>query len=197
MGIDTEEPSQDIRPYHSDFSETSWSLRGRDQPPLRDMVELESRLSTIVRLDAIVFFRNNREKCMDEWLSLVQMTTFLRTIASSDPRLLDVFTSLGSVIAGSQVTHTLAGFAHFRLVQLIDFPKNVIQSKRERGQLHRERGRRNVSYALDIYQSAQKHPLTEKRKLIDRIRLSRRWTVLAGPSPFFLMNYSGIAQAVV
>lgn len=197
IDINTKEPSQDIQPYHSDFPKTSQSLPGRDHPPLQDMVGLKSRLSTIVRLDAIAFFRNNREEYIDKWLSLVQMTTFPRTIASSNPRLLEAFTTLESVIARSQVTHTLARFAHFRLVQLIDFLKNVIQSKREKRQLRRERGHRNTSYALDIYQRAQKHPLTEKRKLINQIRLSRRWMVLAGPSPFFLMIYSGMAQAVV
>ena len=62
MSIDTGEPSQDIRPCHSDFLETSWSLPGRDQPPLQDMVGLESRLSTIVRLDAIGFFQEQPRK---------------------------------------------------------------------------------------------------------------------------------------
>lgn len=194
MDIDTEVP---LQPYRSSVPETSQPLLPRHQPPIQCIIGRESRLSTIVRPDAMAFFRDNRKESMKEWLLLVQMTTFPRTIASSDPRLLEAFTTLDRAIAGSQVSHTLARFAHFRLVQLFDFLKNVVNSEREKGQLRGERGRGNASYALDVYQSAQEHPLSGKRKLIDRMRLSRRWTALAGPSPFFLMIYSGTAQAVV
>ncbi|KAH8744484.1 hypothetical protein F5883DRAFT_380625, partial [Diaporthe sp. PMI_573] len=143
-------------------------------------------------------FANNYEEGLKEWLSLLQVTTFPRTIASSDPRFLVAFTALESATAGSQVSHTLARFAHFRLIQLFKFLKIVIKSEREKGQVCGERGRRNASYALDVYQRAQEHPLTvTKRELIDRMRFSRRWTTLAGPSPFFLMIYSCTAQAVV
>ena len=195
MDIDTEEPAPAVRSYCKPFLETSQPSLGRNWPPNQGIIRRESRLSAIVRPDAMAFFRDNREEGLKEWLLLLQVTTFPRTITSSDPRILEAFTALEGAITGSQVSHTLSRFAHFRLIQLFSFLKSVVKSEREKGQVCGERGRRNASYALDVYQSA--HPLTVKRKLIDRMRLSRRWKTLAGPSPFFLMIYSCTAQAVV
>lgn len=197
IGIDPEEPTQVIEPYRKGF-ETSHTSLTRNRLSIQGTARHKSRLSAMVRGDVITFFTNNYEQALREWTSLLRETTFPLTIASSDPRFLEAFSTLDSVIAESQVSLTLARFAHLRLIQLLSFLRDVIKSEGEKGQICKERGRCNASYALDIYLCAQKHPLTvEKRKLVDRQRFSRRWTKLAGPSPFFLMIYSCTARTVV
>lgn len=193
MDTNTEDPTQAMRPYRQGPAETALD---RHRLSTQSSIKRESRLSSIVRLDATAFFRNNCEEGLRQWLSLLQATTFPPTVASSDPCFLEAFATLDSAIAGSQTSRTLAGFAHFRLVQVYGFLTDVIESEREKGQVCRERGRRNASYALDVYSSAQKYHLGRTR-LIDRMRLSRRWATLAGPSPFFLMIYACAAQVVV
>lgn len=197
MEIDTEESARAAAPLHSegffDTSQLSLDCHFTHRAGGR-----KARLSVVVRPDAMASLANNYKEALQAWVSLLRMTTFPCTIASSDARFLMAFRALDNAIAGSHVSYMFARFAYFRLIQLFNFLKTVLQSERRRGQLRRGRGYGNASAALDIYLSAQQLPFTvQKRELIERMRTGRRWKKLAGPSPFFLMIYSEAAKAVV
>ena len=194
MDIDTEEPARAAAPLHSEgFFDTPLDCHFTHRAGGR-----KARLSVVVRPDAMASLANNYKEALQAWVSLLRMTTFPCTTASSDARFLVAFRALDNAIAGSHVSYMFTRFAYFRLIQLFNFLKTVLQSERRRGQLRRGRGYGNASAALDIYLSAQGLPFTvQKRDLIERMRTGRRWKKLAGPSPFFLMIYSEAAKAVV
>ncbi len=59
-------------------------------------------------------------------------------------------------------------------------------------------GCRDASIALDTDMVAQDGPpnqVSDRRLLLERKRVGRRWKQLAGPSPFFLLIYSDAAGA--
>jgi hypothetical protein len=72
----------------------------------------------------------------------------------------------------------------------------MVALDRQNGIIHRESGYRNASIAVDIYLSAQvgyNDTMYQRRQVLERKRVGRRWKKLAGPSPLLLLIYSQMA----
>jgi hypothetical protein len=82
---------------------------------------------------------------------------------------------------------------------LFESLKPVVRAERENGESHRERGERDISAIIDIYENAQRP--SDRRGLRDVIlehrRIGKRVESLAGPSPLFLLIYSDEAETVM
>jgi hypothetical protein len=87
------------------------------------------------RQGLLAFLANHYKEALQAWVSLLEMTTFPCTIASADASFLVAFRALDNAIAGSHASYMLARFAYFRLIQLFNFLKTVLQSERQKGQL--------------------------------------------------------------
>ncbi|KAK4206433.1 hypothetical protein QBC37DRAFT_459129, partial [Rhypophila decipiens] len=161
--------------------------------------QLESLPSRLVRRDAIECFAENCEKIWQDWTLLLRKTTLPLNIASSDTRVIAAFRAVDSVISGKRGTSVLRWLAYVRLMVLFDSVKAVVRAERENGEAHRERGDRDISAVIDIYENAQRSP--DRRGLRDMIlkhrRIGKRVESLAGPSPLFLLIYSEEGEAVM
>ncbi|KAM7210375.1 hypothetical protein V8F06_014239, partial [Rhypophila decipiens] len=161
--------------------------------------QLESLSSRLVRRDAIECFAKNCEKIWQDWTLLLRKTTLPLNIASSDTRVIAAFRAVDSVIPGKRGTSVLRWLAYVRLMVLFDSVKAVVRAERENGEAHRERGDRDISAVIDIYENAQRSP--DRRGLRDMIlkhrRIGKRVESLAGPSPLFLLIYSEEGEAVI
>ncbi|KAH8742899.1 hypothetical protein F5883DRAFT_594913 [Diaporthe sp. PMI_573] len=96
-------------------------------------------------------------------------------------------------------TRLLSRLAYVQLVRVIRLLENRVALDRQAGRLHRRSGYRNASIALDIYLKAQETLSTSssRRTLIERKRLAKRWSELAGPWPLFLLDYSDEAEEII
>lgn len=87
-----------------------------------------------------------------------------------------------------------------RLIALFDHLKPVVKSERENGQSYRERGDRDISAIMDIYENAQRrcsNTPASRDTLAEHRRTGKRIRTLAGPSPLFLLVYSAEAETVM
>ena len=62
MDIGTKEPTQAVPSYRTGFLETSQSSLSRNRLSTQSVIRCESRLSAVVRPDAMTFFANNYEE---------------------------------------------------------------------------------------------------------------------------------------
>jgi len=174
-------------------------VQGLDKKHKR-AIRLESLSRRVVRRDAIECFADNCEKIWEDWTSLLRMTTLPPNIASSDTRVIAAFRAVDSVISEKQSTGVLRWLAYFRLMTLFDSLMPVVKSERENGEAHRERGDRDVSAIIDIYENARRRcsNMRGSRNVIkEQRRTGKRVKTLAGPSPLFLLIYSDEAKTIM
>ena len=158
--------------------------------------QLNELSSTLVRKDAITFFAENHERVLVSWISMLKDTSFERDMSCSDPRVTSAFRTLDRVITGQTGTELLRRLAYVRLICLFERVEEMIALDRQNGIIHRESGYRNASIAVDIYLSAQvgyNDTMHQRREVLERKRVGRRWKKLAGPSPLLLLIYSQMA----
>jgi len=184
--------------HHSKSQSTKISVQRLDRKHKR-ATRLESLSNRLVRRDAIECFVDNCEKIWDDWTSLLRKTTLPPNVASSDTQVIAAFRAVDSVISGKQSTCVLRWLAYVRLMALFESLKPVVRAERENGESHRERGERDISAIIDIYENAQRP--SDRRGLRDVIlehrRIGKRVESLAGPSPLFLLIYSDEAETVM
>ena len=169
--------------------------KGHERKRARTAVLSESMISC----DPINVFADNCERTLADWIQLLGNTTAPANITSSDPSFISAFKFVDRILCGAQTSHLLRRLAFVQLMRLSDSLGAIVRSERERG-LRRTSGVVDASVVIDIYKSAQEGRLsTEELKWVvwERRRIGRRWTVLAGPSPLFLLVYSDVAEKVV
>lgn len=156
--------------------------------------------SALVRKDAEAFFAQNYEAVLVSWVALLRNTSFVGNTSSCDPRIVVALKTLDRVVTGREGTQLLARLAYVHLMRLFEHLEKMIATDRRNRVVHREIGYGNASIALDIYMSAQDgftDATSQRRELIERKRVGRRWRQLAGPSPFFLLVYSDAAEQMM
>ncbi|KAH8742237.1 hypothetical protein F5883DRAFT_356082, partial [Diaporthe sp. PMI_573] len=131
---------------------------------------------------------------LDDWMTILVKTTLPSGIKSSDPVITTTFQLLDSTI--NQGNAIRSRLANIQLLCTFKSLEDKIASEKRNGQIQGQRGRRHASVAITIYQNAQQQTVS-RRDLIERKRTARRWQTLAGPSPFFLIVYSEVAETVV
>lgn len=131
---------------------------------------------------------------------MLRKTTLPPHVASSDTRVIAAFGAVDNVISEKQSTRVLQWLAYMRLMALFDHLKPVVKSERENGESHRERGDRDISAIMDIYDNAQRrcsNTRASRDALAEHRRTGKRVRTLAGPSPLFLLVYSAEAETVM
>jgi hypothetical protein len=147
---------------------------------------------SLVRHDVIAFFANHFKTALDSWISIVIKTTIPDNAASSDPCVLSSFQLLDK--ARTDGDKMLSRLAYIRLAYVFESLQKIVASDRQNGQLPaRRRGYRNASIATDIYIEAQQ-AVTSRAEVKLRNRVARRWRILAGPSPIFIIIYSEVVE---
>ena len=188
------------RVHHPKNQLRTISVQDYDKQHMGKIVLMESLSYKLVRRDAMEAFADNCEMIWEYWISLLRKTTLPPNIASSDIRVTAAFRAVVSVISESQSKYVLRWLAYVQLMRIFDSLQPIVRREREKGVAHRERGDRDVSAAIGVYQNTQqtrsdardpRHVIKEQR------RTGRRVRSLTGPSPLFLLIYSEKAEAVV
>lgn len=185
--------------HHSRSQSTRASLQGLNRKH-KTATRLESLSSRLVRHDAIECFVDNCKKIWEDWTSLLRKTTLPPHVASSDTRVIAAFKAVDDVISEKQSTRVLRWLAYIRLMALFDSLKPVVKSERENGEAHRERGDRDISAILDIYENARRrcsNTRASRNAIAEYRRTAKRVKTLAGPSPLFLLVYSEEAEPIM
>ncbi|KAM7182980.1 hypothetical protein V8F33_013890, partial [Rhypophila sp. PSN 637] len=170
--------------HHPKGQSTKISVQVLSRKYKRETRRLESLSSRLVKPNTIEGFANNCEKIWEDWTSLLRKTTLPPNINSSDTRVIAAFRAVDTYV---------------RLMALFDSLKPVMRVERENGKAHRERGDRDISAVIDIYENAQRP--SDRRGLRDVLvehrRTGKRVESLAGASPLFLLIYSEEAETVI
>ncbi|KAH8768421.1 hypothetical protein F5883DRAFT_369539, partial [Diaporthe sp. PMI_573] len=148
----------------------------------------------IVRPNPMDFFVAHLQNVLEHWITIQVKTTLPSGITSSDPSVTCAFQLLDGTI--NEGDNMRSRFANIQLLCIFKSLEDIIASERRNAQLQGQRGRRNASVAITTHKNAQQRNVSE-RYLIERKRTARRWQTLAGPSPFFLVIYSEVAEAIV
>lgn len=173
---------------------TNAEKRLRTKRAKRKLGRLTNNIPKLVRPNPIAFFVAHLENVLEDWVTILVRTRSPSSITSSDPFVATAFQLLDNTINESGTMRSR--FAHIQLLCIFKSLEDMIASERRAGQIQRQRGRRNASVAITIYKNAQQRPVSG-RDLIERKRTARRWQTLAGPSPFFLVIYSEVAETLV
>jgi hypothetical protein len=196
--------SEDTPPLRSNGA-TAATRRKREPKPyiagqnLQPQLYIRNKMLEIVpglvRHDVVTFFANHFEKALDSWISILTKTTIPDNVTSSDPRVLNSFQLLDK--ARTDGDKMLSRLAYIRLAYVFESLQEIVASDRRNGQLPApRRGCGNASIATDIYIKAQQ-AVTSRNEVKERKRIARRWRTLAGPSPIFVIIYSGAAERLV
>ncbi|KAI1086238.1 hypothetical protein F5B19DRAFT_175471 [Rostrohypoxylon terebratum] len=173
---------------------------GRKLDLPRRQAKITSLTRQFVRYDPFNFFLHHYESVLFEWIALIQKTTLPTTIPSWDPSILAAFRALDDVITGKRRVYLLSRLAHVRLLQVFDTLEIIIASESRLDLGWPKPGSTYMSRAIDMYQDAQEmqlDPRSLRRRVHERRRSCRRWEFLQGPSPFFLLIYSDMAEKTV
>lgn len=163
-------------------------------------IRLESLSYRLVRRDAVECFVDNCGKIWEDWTSLLRKTTLPPHVASSDTRVIAAFRAVDDVISEKPSTRVLRWLAYIQLLALFDSLKPVVKSERENGEAHRERGARDISAIMDIYENARRecsNTRASRNAIREHRRTGKRVKTLAGPSPLFLLVYSEEAEPIM
>lgn len=160
-------------------------------------ISLSRRL--LIRPNSPRLFIDNCKKIIAQWVLLLSCTLPPAGISSSDPRFITAFQYIDSILCGIETNYLLRRLAYIQDLRLSEQLQAVIRAEREKGSL-RKPGCRDVSVAMSIYESAKESggdSSTLRIALRERRRTCRRWMLLAGPSPLFLLAYSNEAETVM
>lgn len=116
------------------------------------------------------------------------------SITSSEPRVVAAFKELDSIILGRE-TRILKRLAYIRLLQVFKSLEQILHSDHREGRIEFRSGYSALSFAADIYVSAQGR-LTTKKLLEERTQYARRLRDLAVEAPLSLLIYSNVAETV-
>ncbi|KAH8747645.1 hypothetical protein F5883DRAFT_437101 [Diaporthe sp. PMI_573] len=145
-------------------------------------------------------FAVNCEKTLPGWIKLLSKATLPNDIQSTDPRIINAFKAVDSVICG-KANNMLRRLANVHLIRLFGSLEAIMKIERDTGRIHREPYYRDDHVAMDIYISAQEtHSNTNELRLKirrSRKRFSKRWSILAKASPLFVLVYSDAAESIV
>ncbi|KAI7913792.1 hypothetical protein M0657_009850 [Pyricularia oryzae] len=149
----------------------------------------------LVHQNSMALFMQKLESVIEPWSILLGQTRLSCETPSSDPRVFSVLKVLDAVIANGD-DRLLSRLAQAHLARVLDILEARVAMERQNGHLHRRNGYRNASIVLDIYMSAQDVVLP-RRTLIERKRVAKRWSELAGAWPLFLLVYSEEAEEII
>ncbi|KAI0436090.1 hypothetical protein F4803DRAFT_252389 [Xylaria telfairii] len=158
--------------------------------------ELSSRL---IRNDAASFFIQSCKESLTDWILLIRKTTVPLSIRHHDSRIVAALKTVDSYIINPKDIF-LKRLAYIQLASVLKTVSQVIAIDRSNGLFQGSHGRRDATLTADIYQRVHKRKRnkTPSRSDIHELhRTARRWVHLTGPSPFLLVIYSSIAEAIM
>ena len=145
-------------------------------------------------------FTKNFKSTISSWISLLEITTLPKGIASSDPLITVALKEVDSYICRSWEGHLMQRLAYIQLLRLFTCIEGVIRAERKRGEFFGAAGCQDASVAMNIYITAQE-PHADlnrlRRQLKERKRTARRWAELSKPSPLFVLVYSKASDSIV
>jgi|SRR5688572_14211204 len=151
----------------------------------------------LCQFDIANFFRA-LETVLIPWAKLLKETTAPDDALSTDPRFLSAFKQLDAAIHGQENGgRLLSRLAYVQLHGFMKLLESRVASDRQAGLVHRRNGYNNSHIVLDMYMSAQTHPSASRRSLIQRRCLAKRWYILAGAWPVFVLVYSEDADKIM
>ena len=145
----------------------------------RDLTPAQIRLiaSSLIEEDAPSFLLENRHFIYQTWTSI----TLLATNTNINDSIGAAFDTVHSLIQSKKCSRLVLRFAFIHLKRLID----TLETQTKAGY-------------IETYLNAKKNLLhLSGRQLIEYARKSRRWSMLAGPSPFQLSVYSILAETIM
>jgi hypothetical protein len=148
----------------------------------------------LIRDDAIAFLLSQFALVYNIWTcSLIKA----RSAAESIITAFDAVRFPPFPLKRTRESRLFSRFAYIQLINTIDSLKEALAVHRHSGLAE---GRADASIPLDIYLEAKGIPLNSpklRNKLSKYTTIGRRWSELAGPSPFWLALYSDRAETIM
>lgn len=139
-------------------------------------------------------FALNCQDIWNNWIQLLSQTTLSSEISSRDLSIALAFQSIEKAI-----THTqgpLQWLAYLQLSKIFDILKEVLIRERSQSPSPRERGETDTTLIINLYEESLRGEL-ERKKILERRRISKRWVLLSDSSPFLLLLFSNQAETIV
>lgn len=150
--------------------------------------------------DAIRFFLANWTSFFEIWVTLLEETRIRDEGYLSPQSIMPAVNALERTITTDNPSNHISRIGYMQLSCFLDSLVERIKSDRIDGLLTTQRGRGDMSTAIDLYVDAQK-PATNKfvsrRKLQECRRIGRRWRELAKPSFLLLVIFTNDADLFV
>lgn len=149
----------------------------------------------LVRDDATGYFANCLEQVYDIWVALLDKTILRPDEASNELRLSVAFRELDEYIASPDLLKSRIGAV--QLTNLMALLKERIKADRRVGRIA-VKGRCD-SVAIDAYVQAR-GLLSDKiarNQALHQVRMSKRWHILSGGSPFLAILYGPEAERIM
>lgn len=154
----------------------------------------------LVRGDAASFFAEYFSEIHEYWVSLLQKTTLPPDTTHTDPIVKNAFRELDKTIATKTGSRLMSRLANVQLTRMLASLKIIIKRDRQTGRNYPDSGKTAETVAADIYVSIQSSALSPEaqRALVhQRVRIAKRWAILAGASPLLIITHSPKAERIM
>jgi len=154
----------------------------------------------LVRGDAASFFAEYFSEIHEYWVSLLQKTTLPPDTTHTDPIVKNAFRELDKTIATKTGSRLMSRLANVQLTRMLASLKIIIKRDRQTGRNYPDSGKTAETVAADIYVSIQSSALSPEaqRALVhQRVRIAKRWAILAGASPLLIITHSPKAERII
>lgn len=159
-------------------------------PPQAFVLQLAQ---SIIRPNAKMFLAEHYKSILDGWVFLLRHATLPNNTTNTDDAVISAFQTLDAIILTRNSASTLfSRLAYVLLLKLHRSLEAVVRADIKKGRIKGEQGYRSISIVYDIYTNAQLNVSAYeiRAQLLQRLRIARRWALLAGDSPILLLVHS-------
>ncbi|KAK5997517.1 hypothetical protein PT974_02880 [Cladobotryum mycophilum] len=163
----------------------------------RNQLMYATTINTLMRQDALSFFKGHCQEINEFWSRLARKTTIPANTMLGDAIITSAFATIDDAIRHHGDRKWALRLAYVQLSRVLAFVKPIIA---RRGRLRRGVGKGDTSVLIDLYVKAQTEPFSPKelrRQVQSRMRIARRWADLISGSIFLATAYNNKAEMMI
>jgi hypothetical protein len=154
----------------------------------------------LIRHDATTFLKGNYYLICNGWALSFEKASVIYNHGSASKSAIAKLDVLESIILNRENPSLVLRLAYFHLVPVIKALEYAAKVDQLLGQVPRKRGRSDTSATINSYLNFKGIPLDMKffrSQLLRHVSISRRLSLLAGPSPLLFYAYIDKADEII
>ncbi|KAL2419250.1 hypothetical protein ABEF95_001819 [Exophiala dermatitidis] len=152
----------------------------------------------LVSADGMSYFLSHCRAIYESWMP--STSDSLDHSSSIETRVVAALDRVQDLLNGNRVCRLLLRFAYLQLAWSIDAYMDVAADDRVLRRVRRKVGHRDATVAIDLYLETKRKVSgqeVKRSRLLGYCRTGRRWAVLAGGAPLFVLIFPQMADTIM